>query len=383
MREKVKALWKLCFDDSEEFVEMYFRLRYNNEVNIAIESGDKVTAALQMLPYPMTFCGSEVPTAYVSGACTHPDHRNRGVMSRLLSESFCRMYRNGVLFSTLIPAEPWLFGYYARMGYATACRYGKRTYRLPEEEPEEEKDASPSASGNGEFQSFTDYNEEAYRYLNRKMHERSCCLQHTDDDFRVLLADLKLSGGAVFTLSDKCGVRALAVGYPDVSHAVSSADSHAVSPAVSPTISSADFPAVFHIGELFSDTPEAEYALLAHICRSMKAESLNIITPCTDGHVGSDLGMIRIIQALPVLRLYAAAHPEEQLDIALTDDCLPVNNGYYRLAGGECSYHRSPLPEQPHEPLATGQATTEQLTIGQLASRLFSTEQLYMSLMLN
>lgn len=55
MREQVKKLWKLCFNDSDEFTEMYFRLRYNNEVNIAIQSGEEVIAALQILPYPMTF----------------------------------------------------------------------------------------------------------------------------------------------------------------------------------------------------------------------------------------------------------------------------------------------------------------------------------------
>ena len=54
MREKVKKLWKLCFNDSEEFTELYFRLRYNNDINIAIQSGEEVIAALQMLPYPMT-----------------------------------------------------------------------------------------------------------------------------------------------------------------------------------------------------------------------------------------------------------------------------------------------------------------------------------------
>ena len=51
-KEKVKALWQLCFDDNEEFVEMYFRLRYKNEINIAIESGDEIVSALQMIPYP-------------------------------------------------------------------------------------------------------------------------------------------------------------------------------------------------------------------------------------------------------------------------------------------------------------------------------------------
>lgn len=45
MREKVKKLWKLCFNDSEEFTELYFRLRYNNDINIAIQSGEEVIAS--------------------------------------------------------------------------------------------------------------------------------------------------------------------------------------------------------------------------------------------------------------------------------------------------------------------------------------------------
>ena len=36
IKEQVKALWKICFDDSEEFVEMYFRLRYKTEVNVGL-----------------------------------------------------------------------------------------------------------------------------------------------------------------------------------------------------------------------------------------------------------------------------------------------------------------------------------------------------------
>ena len=91
MREKVKKLWKLCFNDNDEFVDMYFNLRYNSEVNVAIESGDEVIAALQMLPYPITFHGNSVPTAYISGACTHPDYRSRGVMRELLSQAFGRL----------------------------------------------------------------------------------------------------------------------------------------------------------------------------------------------------------------------------------------------------------------------------------------------------
>lgn len=128
IREKVKNLWKLCFNDSEEFTELYFRLRYNNDINIAIQSGEEVIAALQMLPYPMTFEGEDIHTAYISGACTHPDYRNRGVMHELLSQAFARMLHNNVALSTLIPAEPWLFDYYGRSGYAPVFRYAEETF---------------------------------------------------------------------------------------------------------------------------------------------------------------------------------------------------------------------------------------------------------------
>ena len=40
-----------------------------------------------------------------------------GAMRELLSQAFTRMLHNDMSISTLIPAEPWLFGYYAGMGY--------------------------------------------------------------------------------------------------------------------------------------------------------------------------------------------------------------------------------------------------------------------------
>src|SRR5574344_124496 len=109
VKAQVMNLWKLCFDDSDEFIELYFKLRFNNNVNIYIESGSQVISALQVLPYPFTFYGTEFQSSYISGACTHPEYRNRGVMKRLIAETFARMSSIGVTFATLIPAEDWLY----------------------------------------------------------------------------------------------------------------------------------------------------------------------------------------------------------------------------------------------------------------------------------
>ena len=32
MKEKVKALWKLCFDDSDQFIDMYFSRLFKKHV---------------------------------------------------------------------------------------------------------------------------------------------------------------------------------------------------------------------------------------------------------------------------------------------------------------------------------------------------------------
>ena len=85
-----------------------------------------------------------------------------------------------------------------------------------------------------------------------------------------------------------------------------------------------------------------------------------------------NLGMIRIIQAKPVLQLYAATHPEEEMNIDLVDEQLSANNGYYYLNKGKCMYSHRRIP-----------GAHERLTIGQLTEKIFSGEKAYMSLMLN
>ena len=123
-KEEVRALWKLCFEDSEEFMDLYFNMRYRDEVNRCVRENGKMVAALQTLPYTMTLCGTTVRASYVSGACTHPDWRGQGVMRHLLDETHRRMYADGVVLSLLIPAEEWLFQYYARSGYVPTFHYG-------------------------------------------------------------------------------------------------------------------------------------------------------------------------------------------------------------------------------------------------------------------
>ena len=45
-----------------------------------------------------------------------------------------------------------------------------------------------------------------------------------------------------------------------------------------------------------------------------------------------------------VLQIYAAAFPEDEMQLELSDKQLSVNNGYYYLCKGKCMYSTERLP---------------------------------------
>ena len=128
MIDRVKKLWELCFNDSKAFTELYFTLRYHDDINLCIEKENDVIAAMQLIPYDMTYFNQIIPTTYISGACTHAKHRKQGVMGNLLAKAFSHMHHKGIILSTLIPAEDWLFNYYAKFGYIPTFQYSRKYF---------------------------------------------------------------------------------------------------------------------------------------------------------------------------------------------------------------------------------------------------------------
>lgn len=348
MKEEVKELWKLCFNDSDEFIEMYFRLRYNNETTMTIQSGNKVVSSLQMPYYPMTFEGTEIQTAYISGACTHPDFRGKGVMSQLLAESFSRMVQKNIPLSILIPANPGLYDYYAKTGYATAFF---RT-RI-----EENIANIPANKGNLQFKHITSFDKSVFDYCAEKAYNRPNCVQHTTEDFEAIMEDLRISGGAAIyctqasmrniTVKDSVAApcRGVVFAYPEDSHLL--------------------------ITECFADNEMIMNSLIREAANHCGRSRIVRFELPNHSDKEEPFGMARIINARAILLFYAAAHPGKKLSIKLTDEQLSFNNGFYYIDKGLCTFSKSP---QENEHL--------ELTVRELGELIFDEARLYMSLML-
>ena len=336
-KEQVKALWKLCFNDSPEFTDLYFEQRYKDEINRAAMCDGRIVSALQAIPYPMTFCGKVIETAYISGACTHPDYRSRGVMRGLLRDTHRWLYGKGVLLSALIPAERWLFDYYARSGYAASFGYLRQKTKVGELRP---SSFYALADETGREDCLFDH----YHYLATALRKRPCCVQHYRDDFLVIIEDLRLAKGKLLVARKAGQITGMAFCLKENGTLV--------------------------IKELLADNPTVRDSLLYEAARIYGADEMDRLLPSVSETLC--LGMARVIRAEKLLELFAASHPDLELHIHLTgDDAIPENNGHYTLRNGHC------LREH-----LTGQDYRD-CTVQDFTRLLFQAEHPYMSLMLD
>lgn len=329
-------MWKRCFDDSDAFTDLYFDKRYKDEINMAVRQDGKVISALQMIPYPMTFCGAVIPVSYISGACTHPDYREHGAMRRLLGETHRRMYRDGALLALLIPAEEWLFGYYAKSGYAPG--FGCAARRTGAEE------LPVVSSAAYRIEVCESPGKEHYRYLDTCLRRRESCVLHTQEDLEIITDDLKLGGGKLLVARAGDNIAGMAFTVEDGG--------------------------TVYVKELPADTEEAKNALLSEAMHIYKVREAEYPVPAPSGP--RYLGMARVIRAESLLKLFAAKYPQSEMYMCIGgDDVLPENNGYYTVKDGVCLRCRVPGKEY------TGH------TPASFTRLLLESEHPYMSLMLN
>lgn len=111
-----RYLWELCFpDDSPDFLDFYFaRVAHAEDTYIDYRAEDAIPVAhIGVLRYTYGEQDDKY-LAYISGACTHPEMRRRGLMDRLMQRVIHEEDLRGTDALILIPASPELRQYYRK-----------------------------------------------------------------------------------------------------------------------------------------------------------------------------------------------------------------------------------------------------------------------------
>ena len=114
---QLRALWRLSFGDSEEFIAGFFASGYcPRRCRCAAENGN-VAAALYW--FDAEFRGQKF--AYLYAVATHPDFRNRGLCRALMADAAACLTGRGYDGALLMPHDSGLRKMYGRMGYRDCC----------------------------------------------------------------------------------------------------------------------------------------------------------------------------------------------------------------------------------------------------------------------
>lgn len=184
----VRSMWKTCFQDTDEYIELFFSRQYKDENTLVWIEDGIVVASLQMTFYTLNVNGEKIPFYYLVGLCTLPEYRNKGYMSQLIYKAFEVMRERNIPLSILVPADDWLFEYYNRFGFYKCSQKG----RMP----------LPSVK---EVLDNTSTFEEAYAVFDEKFNQRDFCVQKTFYDFGTIVQDLSSDG-----FPDKYNIAAMA-----------------------------------------------------------------------------------------------------------------------------------------------------------------------------
>ena len=293
--EEARRLWQLCFGDSDEFLDRYFDRLYREEDVLLAEDEGTAIGHLQFPELALSLGEVTLPAGYVVAVCTHPDHRGKGIMRPLLHEALRREKARGDEVSVLLPAEDWLFRYYASVGgYAPVVNRARS--RRQEDALREEDPPVPAPS-------LVDYllEVEASQQTPSLLHSRAFWEVITQDfeqeeelALQIHRTESGLIDGALFLVKGESELLVQA---------------------------------------LYGMRPVRE-ALLAEVADQSALPLTYLLRPSTGG-IPEARAMMRILDAPRFLEALVKYYPELRLSFTYRDELFPENDGDYLLSAGK------------------------------------------------
>lgn len=304
IKEQTRRLWRTCFDDSEDFLDIYFRDKYTDERNLTVRVDGQVVAAMQLLPYRMTIYGTVLHTGYVSGLATLPDYRGRGFATNLLHEAHRRLYAQGGALSFLIPADEKLRHFYGRPQHGAYWTAASRV-ELP-------LDVSHDGATDKIVVERPDtWPQELYVYYRQMTASLPFMVHPSEDDFFAALETADLGDGYILTARRKRRLVGVCIAVREPNGKV-------------------------YIRTLAISEAASRAAFVQYLCRACGVSQVfrRFTMPGTRREA-VPYAMARVINVPRFLSAIALPNPGFQLHIGVDGDLdIPENNGWYIVEQG-------------------------------------------------
>jgi hypothetical protein len=116
-KDQLRHLWDICFEDTTQFVDFFFKHRFLPEFTTCACDKGKIVGAMYSLPVDLWIRKKRIRSAIIAGVGTHPDHRGKGIMKGMFLFHMPLMKSKGILLVTYHPVN---FDIYRSLGHL-AC----------------------------------------------------------------------------------------------------------------------------------------------------------------------------------------------------------------------------------------------------------------------
>ena len=110
----IKEIWKYCFNDSQRFMDYYFRNKYSRCNTVVVDDKEEIVSSLQLNQYQLKLNNKIYDTSYIVGVSTFPQVRGMGHMKNIMEFTLEELYKKGQLVSILMPID---YRLYRKYGY--------------------------------------------------------------------------------------------------------------------------------------------------------------------------------------------------------------------------------------------------------------------------
>lgn len=127
MLSELKNIWRLCFGDSDEYINTYFGGRFLDG-KCVVYTQDNIPRAMLVLYDGKIISGSNSRNAcYLYGVATHPDFQGRGISTALIEYALKYTSEHNQT-AVLTPASDTLVDFYSKRGFYSSFYIKKHNF---------------------------------------------------------------------------------------------------------------------------------------------------------------------------------------------------------------------------------------------------------------
>jgi predicted acetyltransferase len=103
LKESLRNLYQLSFDDSHYYINFFFSEKYNLDQVVYESIDNEVISALYLIDKNLNFFGTIIPYPYIVAAATLPKYHKKGFMRNTIHRTLEKLYNQGALITGLNP----------------------------------------------------------------------------------------------------------------------------------------------------------------------------------------------------------------------------------------------------------------------------------------